>query len=543
MVTNGPSSYRLRHGYQVNINETLIEFYNRRFPEDLRTKIELLPGSTGALFITDDSKNLYIDFKRTLRVPEDGKVYQLPPPLENFPLLSAKSFDEHLPPMMKAKDGLIFPMLQREALLISFSSGNRAPNQFAVRVYAGSINALTGCQAEQDRSEEQDYVVAPAQYCLSGFCSKPGQAKQFVAMPMGQGYTVEKQIAGLEYIGGIQLEIIPRYFESVNFGKVSLNTGDQIQHTDFENGGMDHFLSPKQLGFNVGDRLFMRDCNPRNLYDYNINVALPILSPHNKQEDRFRPTFVSELFNGARCTNYDLSSSLLVTPIMAIRLIIVFEANLEGFELQCSPLATFDAVKKEIQRRLFEWDVRSLRVSGSTKDLDEPGAMEATLEELQIQDGAEVVPQIQFTGGRYGAGQGGRTPRPVVRGDIPGWDMGLAAGGNTRQEICQDEDPRIWNWRAAKTVNIQILNSVSFHAITGIYPPASPVSFKHYKAAGIPLQALAQSLHPGAKQESLGGIKSVGELDGETDVRLDVALTRSAVVGCICCETSICDSM
>ena len=34
-----------------------------------------------------------------------------------------------------------------------------------------------------------------------------GFIRQFVAMPIGEGYTVEKQVTGKEDVGGVQIEV------------------------------------------------------------------------------------------------------------------------------------------------------------------------------------------------------------------------------------------------------------------------------------------------------------------------------------------------
>ena len=53
----------------------------------------------------------------------------------------------------------------------------------------------------------QDYVVAPPQPWLDGINAGDGFIKQFVAMPLGQGYTVEGQVTGEETHGGLQLVV------------------------------------------------------------------------------------------------------------------------------------------------------------------------------------------------------------------------------------------------------------------------------------------------------------------------------------------------
>jgi len=52
-------------------------------------------------------------------------------------------------------------------------------------------------------------VVLPRQPWLDGFCVKKGLIRQFVAMPLGAGYTAEEQITGEAEEGGLQIIAYP----------------------------------------------------------------------------------------------------------------------------------------------------------------------------------------------------------------------------------------------------------------------------------------------------------------------------------------------
>ncbi len=80
----------------------------------------------------------------------------------------------------------------------------------AVKVAAGKINALTGGQWKNELSKRpQDYLVVPDQPWLDGFCVDRGVVRQFVAMPLGEGYTAEEQLTGEAQHGGIQIVVHP----------------------------------------------------------------------------------------------------------------------------------------------------------------------------------------------------------------------------------------------------------------------------------------------------------------------------------------------
>ncbi len=52
-------------------------------------------------------------------------------------------------------------------------------------------------------------MVAPSQKWLDGVATADGKVMQFVATPVGCGYSVETQIAGEDSIAGAQFEIMP----------------------------------------------------------------------------------------------------------------------------------------------------------------------------------------------------------------------------------------------------------------------------------------------------------------------------------------------
>lgn len=147
---------------------------------------------------------LNLHFQRTLRIPDDGKDWPLPPGLGPFPLRRADGY--RLPEAARAKGGVLMPMHQAEALWLSFSSNYPV----ALKISAGGINAVSGGPLSRGLSKApQDYVVVPGQPWLDGFCVAPGVIRQFVAMPLGEGYTAEEQITGRADTGGVQLQVVP----------------------------------------------------------------------------------------------------------------------------------------------------------------------------------------------------------------------------------------------------------------------------------------------------------------------------------------------
>lgn len=154
-----------------------------------------------------------IAFQRTLRIPDDGREYPLPPGLGHFPVLPVSHFADRVPDDWRRHGGVFIPMHQREALWIHFRVADPWARS-AVKVGIGKVNAVTG-EPWTDRLQpasdgrKQDYLVLPDQPWLDGINVDEGRIRQFVAVPLGSDYTVEGQVTGEETVGGIQLLVVP----------------------------------------------------------------------------------------------------------------------------------------------------------------------------------------------------------------------------------------------------------------------------------------------------------------------------------------------
>ena len=153
-----------------------------------------------------EEAELGIEFQRTLRIPDDNREHYLPPGLGRFPLSRVDDYPDNLPETWSEHGGVFLPMYQAEALWINF----RADYPMAVKIAAGKVNAVTGETWEEGLTEmPQDYVVMPEQPWLDGFCVEKGLIRQFVAMPLGEGYTAEEQLTGEAEHGGLQIAVYP----------------------------------------------------------------------------------------------------------------------------------------------------------------------------------------------------------------------------------------------------------------------------------------------------------------------------------------------
>ena len=145
-----------------------------------------------------------VGFQRTLRIPEAG-VHALPPGLGLFPLRRVADYPDTAPADWLARGGVMLPIYQREAMWLSFGASEPA----ALQVGVGKVCAVSGLPwIERLIGDPQNYVALPRQPWLDGINAGDGFIRQFVAVPLGSGATVEGQIFGEETHGGVQLRAV-----------------------------------------------------------------------------------------------------------------------------------------------------------------------------------------------------------------------------------------------------------------------------------------------------------------------------------------------
>jgi len=149
-------------------------------------------------------RHFSVTFERTLRIPDDGRQYPLPPSLGRFPVRRVEDYADRVPAAWREHGGVFLPMYQREAMWLNFHAAHWRPN--ALKVAVGKVNALSGERYHQRLTRvAQDYVVTPPQPWLDGINAGNGFIRQFVATPLGSGITIEGQVTGEEAHGGLQL--------------------------------------------------------------------------------------------------------------------------------------------------------------------------------------------------------------------------------------------------------------------------------------------------------------------------------------------------
>ena len=94
--------------------------------------------------------------------------------------------------------------------------------------------------------------------------------------------------------------------------------------------------------------------------------------------------------------------------------------------------------------------------------------------------------------------------------------MGIASGGLIKQCILSDKhSASIWERERSISFNVQLLNSGMFRRVTGVDPPASPITAQTYAMLGLPYFDIYD------EQSTIKGdfdkIKSVSAIDEAKD--------------------------
>ena len=188
-----------------------------------------------------------ISFQRTLRIPDDGSDYPLPPGMGKFPLHHIEDYQAKLPDGWARRGGVFMPMYQSEALWLSFGSGGH-DYPIAIQIAAGKINAINGEPWQEEMQfDPQGYAVSGQQPWLDGFCVEKGRIRQFVAAPLGDGMTVEEQLTGKAEFGGIQIKAWP----------LKASTYEALlDRPSFSRSGMEDMMvcceAPTEMGLGMG---------------------------------------------------------------------------------------------------------------------------------------------------------------------------------------------------------------------------------------------------------------------------------------------------
>lgn len=108
------------------------------------------------------SERFAVALQRTLRIPDDGRAYPVPPGLEPLPLYRVADFADQVPPAWREPGEVFMPMYQRETLrsvACGRGSGGRRLGLWCATLCA-SGGAHSGIPHPQGRQDAQGRETA-----------------------------------------------------------------------------------------------------------------------------------------------------------------------------------------------------------------------------------------------------------------------------------------------------------------------------------------------------------------------------------------------
>jgi tetratricopeptide (TPR) repeat protein len=401
-----------------------------------------------------------ISFHRTLRVPEDGNDYPLPAGLGNFPIHRVEDYADTVPTNWLEEGGFFIPLYQKEALFIQFEGEEWRPS--IAKVCVGNINAITGKPySEQLSSHSQDYVIIPKQEWLDGINSGDGTVKQFVAMPLGQGYTLEAQITDEEKYGGFQLVV----YEPVE-GRFK-NTRDR------SNKIAEHIIN---------------DCMRK--FDFLIDKC--------GKRKKFIVTKVQENMWLAKIAFMSGCDSPTV------------EEWYEEFRSDFYKIVE-DTIN---QYNAFHEDDFTYITNKVIVGLKKLGLREKITSSSELGNVLGSSPTVSITDMVLRA-----SPSPTNYDNYQVQEMGIAAGGTIKQQIYPDTyGVNSWDFNQRRSIKLHIVNSIDYKKITGQEPPASPITTDQYHSAGIPwfekYDEITETIKAAASLKRIAGVAQIDKQRG-----------------------------
>ncbi|AYV81811.1 MAG: hypothetical protein Harvfovirus64_5 [Harvfovirus sp.] len=449
----------------INVNQRCV--LQRIGGSDLQRSFQMLSAKGGSPLdnsvyygnINFPKSAATVGLKRTLRVPDNGKTYPLPPDLGSLEVVKHED------------GGYVVPMYQMEAMWINFSCSTTV----AIKIGIGSVNALTGepWDAGVLKAIPQNYVVVPGQQWLDGI-KDAGKVndlgkeyahtvRQFVAMPLSSKSLIEAQLKELNITdkieGGLKFEIYRPYTE--NYRIYSLKKQKFLDCVD-------HYKSPLELGFTVEDEFIIIECLesqsfiPFSLQDYGVAEG-DVLECVKKK--RFE---------------------LLVKTLTG-----------KTIKLNVGEWTTMSMIKTMIQdKEGIPPDQQGLIFAGMQLDNSK------TCKDYNLQNGVVLHLILRLRGG------GWSDPR------LNDENMGLAAGGKIVQKIYKDEGAvSRFNVVDYESFSLRIVNSAQFR----YKMLKTPITVETYLQYGFPWYSVYDERAPAVNKEktSFDSVKSPSEYKHE----------------------------
>ncbi|XP_014558657.1 hypothetical protein COCVIDRAFT_24905 [Bipolaris victoriae FI3] len=505
----------------IKISETLISHANSHHVPPLEFRIDELSTSRREV---RDNRGFCVTFERTVRIPDDNKLHHLPSSLGRYELFSVDAYSKRLPQKVKEAGGVFFSMWQREAMWLNFQQGS---HKYAVRIFVGHVNAITGQEMQKeldkkDQSKLQDYVVIPGQKWLDGICVAPGIVRQFVAMPLGSGYTVEGQKTSEEKHGGLQLEVTPEIIQGKRLWSYAKRHYITFKgNNKYRNDGLKESYTPGELGCKIGDilRSYATDAAYRTPFRIRDLVTSEVEEmggdklPQNT--DSSLAALVKLKAEGCFMSDMPTPMPMLTRPLFSFQ---PFNSGpIEKSPATAAPLAhrtTVDTLSLSHRDELVAPKRR--RISAGYK---------------RHSEGSSDVRS------REDADEGRKGLIELTEAQVKNIQtMGLAAGGKLNRN-----PPTIWNHAAARIVHVHMLDPESCEIVTHIVPRPPPIDAKRYAKTGGQFWVVEEKVDERLDGGDFDSVKSVSQMDKHVGITTEPEFNPTRPKMCTTCEIRLCD--